>query len=71
MKLTLCWKIGRVTLDGRLQVSRYGFHGIDIYLVPLPGTDSGLCLLGAERSAESIPSFDTLSDGNGRGLDVF
>ena len=71
MELTLRWKISRVTLDGRLQVSCYGFHGIDVYLVPLPGTDSGLCLLSAERSTESIPSLDILRDSNRRGLDAF
>jgi len=71
MELALRWEIGCVALDGRLQVSRYGFHGIDVYPVPLPGTDSGLCLLGAERSTESISSFDALSNGNRRGLDAF
>lgn len=71
IELTLCWEIDRVTLDGRLQVSRYGFHCIDIYFVPLLGTNGGLCLLCAERSTKSIPSFDTLGDSNRRRLDTF
>ena len=52
-----------------MEVSGHGLHGINIDPVSLPRTNGGLSLLSAERSTESVPSFNTLRDCDGCGLD--